>query len=384
MPVDNAELLRRRMQQAQPFAGLTPIPPAQPAWRRDVDWSNMGAPAVAPPVVEPVAAVAPQQEIPVAPTPNWMIPQIHPIAPTPAEQRLAELVGRPPSLEEGAPGYRREYAHPGKLNRLAAILSGIGAGIQQGGAAGFQTAQAIRLAPYQRAVGDWQRQVEALDPLIQAQLRREQLGETAYGHDITRFNAMLDRMSAQDLNEVRQRTLAETQRYHTLSLQEQEADRRQQFQTAAQQSSDRLAAIDARLRTTEITQRGAAERQTQDIESAAGRQAKSIKSAESIAAAGRAAAAARTRAQIESREKVAKTGARESEKMLQEYNAAQRLLRAHPEYTEFLKMEEGQTPRIVFAGEVKPQQRDLYKQFLNDLARETESSASITIEREEP
>jgi len=151
--------------------------------------------------IAPTQESAPQQPQIVAPVDTITraqieVPQYQPIPRSDTEQRLFDLAAQQPQ--------RAQFAHPGKLARLAAILSGAGESLQ-GHAGGAALTQTMLERPYNLATEDWQNRMKTLEPIATFETQRGRMAQTQYRSEITMFNNLLDSLDRQELNGIRQR-----------------------------------------------------------------------------------------------------------------------------------------------------------------------------------
>lgn len=233
----------------------------------------------------------PMEEPPPDTVESIPVPQPRAFAPTATQEKARQLAETMPSLTEGEPGYRREYAHPGKLNRLSAILSGMSAGIKEGGGAGAATARSIRLAPYNEALSEWDMKRKALEPLAKMEIEQAGLGQEQYRTEMAGRSAAQRNMTAQELNTIRREQAAEVQRMNTAKLEYQGTGTQmeQWYEKRAQLAADKLKEIDSTIAgqksVARIRETGATERATTGRTSAEGIAAANRTSREAIEAA---------------------------------------------------------------------------------------------------
>jgi len=342
----NQELLRRRL------AGLG---------------ATFGVPQVSP-EEEPIAAqVTPQQPMP-ALSPLPVAPTTRTIAPSGVEQEYAAHLQSQPSKDPTAPGYQERYAHPGKIARLAAILSGVGAGIRRGG--GAEVTRSMLAAPFEEATSEWERKRKALEPLAEMEHRRAQLGQTQFGTEAELYKTSLQGLNSQELNIIRQQQADQVKRMNDEALKYQgTGTQMEQFHLKqAQLATNELAKIDRTLagqkEVTGITTKSAEARAEADR-----------LSRERVAGAGRASAErmareARTlkREQFEPRRPFTLLP-----EDIKEQKVAEDLVRQHPEWAEFVDV--GKTraflpdvkPKIKSATEIPKGKEAQYQKFMSAL-----------------
>ncbi len=281
------------------------------------------------------------------------IPAVKKIAPSAAEQQLADLVNRYPTEEQ--------FAHPGKLKRIAAALAGIDASLK--GGSGVQTTMSLLQAPRQRALADWKSKVEALNPLANLQVDRERLSQAQYGHDVSKMNAILDAASSAASTEARKG-------YYTQLAKHWE-------------SMDEISRTNAEKRLT-FEQRRELDRalEEQRQQGAKGLESQRQTGREKLEGTRQAGALRRTQLQQEEATKRAEARGTTSrsltptQEMEREMFAAVKLSRENPIYRKFFKVpkDEGELFEVKAPQEISRDDMDQYKLFINKLAAATDSA----------
>lgn len=298
------------------------------------------------PAIQPISPVYPTEY-------STDIPQVQRIAPSAAEQQMAELVKQYPTEEQ--------YAHPGKLKRIAAALAGIDASLKGGN--GVQTTMSLLHEPRERAIADWKSKVQALNPLANLQIDRERIAQSQYGHDVAKMNAILDAASSAESTNARKAYYAQLAK-HWDSMDE----------VSRQNASKRLTFEQRR----ELDKALEDQRQTGAKELEKQRQA----GREKLEGTRQAGAMARTQAQQAGATKRAEmrgTTGRQltpQQEMEREMFAATKLLRENPEYRKFFKIPEkaGELFEVKAPQEIDKEDMDLYRLFVTKLAAATGES----------
>jgi hypothetical protein len=117
------------------------------------------------------------------------VPTLRRIEPSQAELDYSTVVAQRP--EQAA------YAHPGKLARLAAILSGAGESLQSR-PGGPELTGKLLARPYERATATWKGRMEALEPLAKMESERRASGIQMFGREGQLYNAQLDALTASE------------------------------------------------------------------------------------------------------------------------------------------------------------------------------------------
>ncbi len=298
------------------------------------------------PQIQPISEVAPTGY-------DVNVPQVQRIAPSAAEQQMADLVRQYPTEEQ--------FAHPGKLKRIVAALAGIDASLRGGN--GPQTTTSMLQEPRKQAIADWKSRVEALNPLANLQMDRERIAQAQYGHDVSKMNAILDAASSAASTTARKGYYSQLAQHWSKmdEVSRQNAEKRLTFE---QRQELQKALEDQR-------QQGAlkleSKRQT-------GR--------EQLESTRQSSAMARTKYQQSEANKRAamrSTNTRTlspTDEMRKEMFAAVKLTRENPKYRDFYKVPEkaGEMFEVKAPQEISKEDMDLYKLFINKLAASTDTS----------
>ena len=360
MPVNN-NLLQRRLRELSSFFGV-PGMAQGPEERPPGDFIS---PEYAAQIQKVMESEQPKQAEYVSPQDRLQAPTPRMIAPSEAEQKYADLVYNKPTMEQ--------YAHPGKLNRIAAIAAGLSSGIQQGGGAGYQAARNIRLAPYTEAMSDWQQRVKALEPVINLEQSRTAQQARLYGTDVGLYSTQLKDLRYEELNSLKRQAQLDLQGWRNQQLQEKDTARQHALDLQIQKAQDRINQID---------------RVQAGREKIAGTQAKSR---ESIAEANRRAAmerarfqegarTARTKMGITSREKAAGSDLPFLKERMGDYELqeAMRLTRTRSDWAEFIKYnDDGVAIGIADIENVPSKKQSEFKKFADLLAARTRRPLNI-------